>query len=155
MSFDGGMLYPPDIALDLLSWQTVCVVCQEAVLLRKACEVQSQVTVIFHLHSCTQLCHMFALLKCAKQMMCFITNSGSADMSGCGLDSCAMNDRWHYGRLVLVSTDHQRFLQLLQRYVFPAVTDMFFDYPFDLDENDKECVQQYGIHSQYNWAAYK
>ncbi|KAL0046716.1 hypothetical protein WJX82_008183 [Trebouxia sp. C0006] len=37
---------------------------------------------------------------------------------------------------------------------FDGVTDMFFDYPFDLDENDKECVQQYGIHSQYNWAAY-
>lgn len=47
------------------------------------------------------------------------------------------------------------FLHLLQQYVYLAVTDMFFDYPFDLDENDKECVQEYGIHSQYNWAAYK
>ncbi|DBA69290.1 TPA: hypothetical protein ACH3X2_012961 [Trebouxia sp. C0005] len=37
---------------------------------------------------------------------------------------------------------------------FDGVTDMFFDFPFDLDANDKECVQQYGIHSQYNWAAY-
>lgn len=37
---------------------------------------------------------------------------------------------------------------------FDGVTDMFFDYPFDLDANDKACVQQYGIHSQYNWAAY-
>ncbi|DBA80617.1 hypothetical protein WJX77_006015 [Trebouxia sp. C0004] len=37
---------------------------------------------------------------------------------------------------------------------FDGVTDMFFDYPFDLDANDKSCAQQYGIHSQYNWAAY-
>ena len=46
-------------------------------------------------------------------------------------------------------------LQLTQQHVYLAVTDMFFDYPFDLDANDKECVRQYGIHSQYNWAAYK
>lgn len=36
-----------------------------------------------------------------------------------------------------------------------AVTDMFFDYPFDLDANDQKCVQRFGIHSQYNWAASK
>ena len=51
--------------------------------------------------------------------------------------------------------DTQVSQQLLQQHVYLAVTDMFFDYPFDLDANDKECVQQYGIHSQYNWAAYK
>ena len=30
------------IALDLLSWQTLCTVCHKAVLSRKACEGQSQ-----------------------------------------------------------------------------------------------------------------
>ena len=56
---------------------------------------------------------------------------------------------------VFFPSNHQLFLQLLQQYVCLAVTDMFFDNSFDLDANDKECVQQYGIHSQYNWAAYK
>lgn len=56
---------------------------------------------------------------------------------------------------VFVQSDHKMVLQLLQECVCLAVTDMFFDFPFDLDANDKECVQQYGIHSQYNWAAYK
>lgn len=36
-----------------------------------------------------------------------------------------------------------------------AVTDMFFDLPFDLDDNDEQCLDQFGIHAQYNWAAYK
>ncbi len=32
---------------------------------------------------------------------------------------------------------------------------MFYDLPFDLDANDDACVEQFGIHAQYNWAAYK
>ena len=36
-----------------------------------------------------------------------------------------------------------------------AVADMFFDYPYSLDDNDQQCVEAFGIHSQYNWAAYK
>ena len=36
-----------------------------------------------------------------------------------------------------------------------AVTDMFYNKPFSLDDNDAECVARWGIHAQYNWAAYK
>lgn len=37
---------------------------------------------------------------------------------------------------------------------YDGVTDMFFSKPYDLDGNDKTCVQTYGIHAQYDWAAY-
>ena len=36
-----------------------------------------------------------------------------------------------------------------------AVSDMFYDKPFSLDANDQACVDRFGIHVQYNWAAYK
>ncbi|DBA71820.1 TPA: hypothetical protein ACH3X2_010973 [Trebouxia sp. C0005] len=31
---------------------------------------------------------------------------------------------------------------------------MFYDLPFSLDSNDEQCLEQFGIHAQYNWAAY-
>ncbi|KAL0021289.1 hypothetical protein WJX79_009826 [Trebouxia sp. C0005] len=37
---------------------------------------------------------------------------------------------------------------------FDGVTDMFYDLPFSLDSNDEQCLEQFGIHAQYNWAAY-
>ena len=36
-----------------------------------------------------------------------------------------------------------------------AVNDMFFNTSYSLDANDQECVEKYGIHAQYNWAAYR
>ncbi len=41
------------------------------------------------------------------------------------------------------------------RLLCVSVTDMFYDAPFSLDGNDEQCVEQCGIHAQYNWAAYK
>ena len=32
---------------------------------------------------------------------------------------------------------------------------MFYDSPFSVDGNDEACVEQFGTHAQYNWAAYK
>ena len=32
---------------------------------------------------------------------------------------------------------------------------MFFNSSYSLDDNDQECVEEYGIHAQYNWAAYR
>ncbi len=149
------------LRLTCFFWQTLCaVLCVKklVVCVKKLCcqgrHVKYSHSHGFHLHSCTQLCHMFGLLRSAKQRRCCITNFNSAGKSGCGLDSRAMDDCWHYKCLVFLSSDHQLFLQPLQQYCL-AVTDMFFDYPFDVDANDRECVQQYGIHSQYNWAAYK
>ena len=46
-------------------------------------------------------------------------------------------------------------LQALTLCISTAVTDMFFDLPFNLDANDDMCFQRFGIHMQYNWAAYK
>lgn len=36
-----------------------------------------------------------------------------------------------------------------------AVTDMFYDVPYSVQAEDEACVMQFGVHSQYNWAAYK
>ena len=40
-------------------------------------------------------------------------------------------------------------------FVLYAVTDMFYDAPYNLDDNDATCYRQFGIRAQYNWAAYK
>ncbi len=36
-----------------------------------------------------------------------------------------------------------------------AVTDMFYEAPYSVQAEDEACVMQFGVHSQYNWAAYK
>ncbi|KAL3145923.1 hypothetical protein ABBQ38_015287 [Trebouxia sp. C0009 RCD-2024] len=36
---------------------------------------------------------------------------------------------------------------------YNGVDDMFFDQPYNLDAVDAQCVSDYGVHSQYNWAA--
>ena len=36
-----------------------------------------------------------------------------------------------------------------------AVTDMFYDVPYSVQAEDEACVMQFGVRSQYNWAAYK
>lgn len=36
-----------------------------------------------------------------------------------------------------------------------AVTDMFYEAPYSMQAVDEACVMQFGVHSQYNWAAYK
>ncbi len=36
-----------------------------------------------------------------------------------------------------------------------AVTDIFYKAPYSMQSEDEACVMQFGVHSQYNWAAYK
>lgn len=42
-----------------------------------------------------------------------------------------------------------------QHFVLCAVTDMFYDDPYNLDANEARCFVDYGVRPQYNWAAYK
>lgn len=42
-----------------------------------------------------------------------------------------------------------------QQFVLCAVTDMFYDAPYNLDANEAQCFEDYGVRPQYNWAAYK
>ncbi len=109
VSFDGGMLHLPDIELDLLSWQTLCVA-----LYVKKLIVTCFLGRPFVLH-CMPKSLLCVLRSCAvkegtgstvtiiifiyipvKQTRRCITNFSAADMSGC--DLYAKDDCWHYGR---------------------------------------------------------
>jgi hypothetical protein len=71
-----------------------------------------------HFWHCAYPAFLADPLCCTSRSLSCSANFSSADMSGC--DLCAIDDRWHYECQVLLSSDHQLFLQPLTTICMPC-----------------------------------